>query len=195
MRQTTATRRDSMGERILGMDPGLETTGFGLVTVTDGRPAHVRSGVVTTRAQEPLPERLVALHTQLAALLDATAPHTLVLESLYSHYQHPITAILMGHARGVICLAAAQRQIPVVCYLPTHVKKAVTGHGHATKAQVQGMVTAMLGLSHRPEPHDVSDALALALAHAQTLREPRLVAALRPSRRRTLPAALQEALR
>lgn len=183
-----------MGERILGVDPGLETTGFGLITVEGRRAVHVTSGIIETRPADPLPVRLVALYRQVVQLLARTQPDHVVLEELYAHYRHPTTAILMGHARGTICLAVAQQQLPLICYLPTRVKKAVTGHGHATKSQVQGMVTSLLGLSSRPEPDDVSDALALALTYAQYLGHGALSVLARTSRRRTLPPALREAL-
>ena len=183
-----------MGERILGVDPGLETTGYGLIETADRRVKYLASGTVVTRPSESLALRLVALHVQFTRLLEALSPHMVVLEELYAHYRHPMTAILMGHARGVITLAMAERGVPLICYLPTRVKKAVTGHGHATKTQVQGMVTSLLGLACRPEPDDVSDALALALTHTRTLSEPRLATMLK-NRKRALPAALQEALR
>ena len=159
-----------MGERILGVDPGLETTGYGLIVAEERRHAAVASGTIVTNARASLAERIATLHAQFAQLLERLKPHVIVLEELYAHYAHPTTAILMGHARGVIALAVAQRRLPLICYLPTHVKKAVTGNGHATKQQVQGMVTALLRLTRRPEPDDVSDAFALALAHAHTLQ-------------------------
>ena len=183
-----------MGERILGVDPGLETTGYGLIAVTGRQPAHLASGTLVTRTDETLAQRVASLYAQFSTLLDELHPHAVALEELYAHYQHPTTAILMGHARGAICLAVAQRRLPLACYLPTRVKKAVTGHGHATKTQVQGMITALLSLSRRPEPDDVSDALALALTHAQMQGHPAM-STRTLARRRTLPPALQAALR
>ena len=183
-----------MSERILGVDPGLETTGFGMIEIAGRRATHLASGTIVTSAHEALAVRLTALYAQFAQRLESSRPDVVVLEELYAHYQHPTTAILMGHARGVIALAVAQRRIPLACYLPTRVKKAVTGHGHATKTQVQRMVTALLALARAPEPDDVSDALALALTHARTLGEPAL-ATLVKKRRRTLPPALQEIFR
>ena len=182
-----------MGERILGVDPGLETTGYGLIETAGRQVRHLAGGIVVTRADAPLTQRLSALHARMAQLLEELKPRIVVLEELYAHYQHPMTAILMGHARGVITLAVAQRDIQLVCYLPTRVKKAITGHGHATKTQVQGMVTSLLGLPSRPEPDDVSDALALALTYARTLDRPALAAVVKARRR--LPSALQEVFR
>ena len=91
------------------------------------------------------------------------------MEELYVHYKHPRTAILMGHARGVLYLAAAEHDIPVVSYAATRIKKAVTGSGRAGKAQVQGMVQTVLGLPDLPEPPDVADAAAAALCHINAL--------------------------
>ena len=180
--------------RILGVDPGLETTGYGLIELAGGGLAtHLASGVVTTRPTHTLPMRLTVLYAEFSRLLTELRPQMVVLEELYAHYEHPMTAVLMGHARGVISLAVAQHRVPLACYLPTRVKKAVTGNGHATKVQVQGMVTAILGLPRRPEPNDVSDALALALTHSRTLDRPSL-GTLARTRRRPLPAALQALL-
>jgi crossover junction endodeoxyribonuclease RuvC len=92
----------------------------------------------------------------------------MALEELYSHYKRPRTSILMGHARGVICLAAAQAGISVASYSATRIKKTLTGNGRATKPQMQRAVARELGLASPPEPHDVADALATALCHYYT---------------------------
>ena len=151
--------------RVLGVDPGLETTGYALVDTAGGQMRIVEAGVVRSTAREVLPRRLAALHDGIAEVLEQHHPDALVLEELYAHYGHPTTAILMGHARGVICLAAEHAKVPVIGYLPTRIKKAITGHGHATKLQMQRMVQRLLSLRAVPEPPDVADALALALAH------------------------------
>ena len=151
--------------RVLGVDPGLETTGYAVVDATGGQTQVVEAGVVRSTTRHALPRRLSALHEGITAVLAQHHPDTLVLEELYAHYGHPTTAILMGHARGVICLAAEQAKVPVIGYLPTRIKKAITGHGHATKLQMQRMVQRLLSLRAVPEPPDVADALALALAH------------------------------
>ena len=167
--------------RVLGVDPGLETTGYAVVDATGPARCVVEAGVVRSSAREALPRRLVALHDGIAEVLEQRHPDALVLEELYAHYGHPTTAILMGHARGVICLAAEQAKVPVVGYLPTRIKKAITGRGHATKMQMQRMVQRLLSLPAVPEPPDVADALALALAHihiaAMDQRYPRRVLA------------------
>ena len=160
--------------RILGIDPGLERTGYGLIEVgatrrvapTDQSPLLRAQGVFKNSRTLPLEERLVTLYTQLSAFLDEQNPDVVVLEQLYSHYHHPVTAILMGHARGIICLAAAQKKIPLVSYAATRVKKAVTGNGGASKEQVQRMVCHLLGIKTLSGTFDVTDALALAVAHS-----------------------------
>ena len=122
--------------------------------------------MVRGKARGSLTDRLLEIHRGVADVLAAFAPAVMALEQLYSHYQRPRTAILMGHARGVICLAAAQAGIPVVHYSATQVKKILTGAGRAGKAQVQRAIQRELGLAQLPEPPDVADALAIALATA-----------------------------
>jgi crossover junction endodeoxyribonuclease RuvC len=108
---------------------------------------------------------LQEIHGCLAEVLAAFQPTALALEELYSHYERPRTAILMGHARGVICLASSQAGIPVFHYGATQVKKLLTGHGQAPKMQIQAAVCREFKLSQRPKPPDVADALAIALCH------------------------------
>lgn len=155
--------------RICGVDPGLEATGYGVIEVDGPRATLVRAGVLRSSTDDPLAKRLKAIYTAVHTLLEATRPDCLVLEALYSHYDHPTTAILMGHVRGVILLAAGERGLPVESYSVTHVKKAVTGRGHATKTQIQRMVQMLLDLPAPPIPDDATDALGAALAHAHTL--------------------------
>lgn len=155
--------------RIVGIDPGLETTGYGVIEA-DERSVRLReAGVIRSSARRPLSQRLFGIRQAVTQLLRETRPAVVVLEEIYAHYDHPKTAILMGHARGIVCLAAAELNIPVQGYLPTRVKKAIVGNGLASKRQVQGMVTSLLNLRHVPEPVDVTDALALAIAHAHML--------------------------
>ena len=149
--------------RILGIDPGLRCTGYGCLDSSGPRTALVEAGIFRINAKQPLPDRLAQLHTDLDATITELAPDVIVVETLYSHYARAKTAILMGHARGVILLAAGTRSIDVVDYTATEVKKAITGHGHADKHQVQEAVMHQLGLRQRPDPFDVSDAIAIAL--------------------------------
>ena len=164
--------------RILGIDPGLRTTGYGVVDARDdGRCTLVEGGVLTPDPSLPLERRLLQLHDGLTEVVRATQPAVMVVEELWTAYEHPQTAVLMGHARGVLTLVAGAHGIPVHHLAHALVKRALTGSGSARKAQVKGMVVQLLGLSAPPHPDDVSDALALALTFA--LREGRTgVAAL-----------------
>ncbi len=152
--------------RILGIDPGLNITGYGVLDCgPSGGPRVCEAGVIRGKARGSLTDRLLEIHRGVADVLAAFSPAVMALEQLYSHYQRPRTAILMGHARGVICLAAAEAGVPVVHYSATQVKKILTGAGHAGKAQVQRAIQRELSLAQLPEPADVADALAIALCH------------------------------
>jgi crossover junction endodeoxyribonuclease RuvC len=147
----------------MGVDPGLVETGFGVLEAEPGALRVVDAGVISTAPTEPLEARLNAIHRAVARLLAARAPDLLVVEDLYAEYRFPRTAILMGHARGVIYLAARQCGIAVLALSPSEVKRAVTGHGAAGKGQVQRAVQSLLGLSEVPRPSHVADALGLAV--------------------------------
>jgi crossover junction endodeoxyribonuclease RuvC len=152
--------------RILGIDPGLNTTGYGVIEVTSGRRLHLcEAGIIRGKSNGSLAARVAEIHAGVAEAIATLCPEAMALEQLYSHYARPRTAILMGHARGVICLAAAEAAIPVEHYAATQVKKVLTGNGRAPKPQVQLAVQRELGLAAVPEPPDVADALALALCH------------------------------
>jgi crossover junction endodeoxyribonuclease RuvC len=143
-------------------------TGYAVLTV-DARGATVReAGVVRSDERggsTDMAPRLRLLYDGLVEILDEYQPESMAVEQLFAHYEHPRTAILMGHARGVLLLAAGQRNIPVVSYTATRIKKTITGSGRASKEQVQRAVTRELGLASIPEPPDVADALAVALCH------------------------------
>lgn len=152
--------------RILGIDPGLNITGYGVLDIeSDGRTSVVEAGVIRSKAKKPLPERLNSLHTGMIDVISSLTPDVIALEELYSHYERPRTSILMGHARGVICLAAAQNEKEVTHYAATQIKKILTGNGRAPKIQVQQAVTRHLNLDEIPQPADVADALAIAICH------------------------------
>lgn len=155
----------SAARRVLGVDPGLNITGYGVLEVTPTGPRLAEAGVVRGRTRGSLSARLVEIHDGVVDVLRTLRPEVMAVEQLYGHYQRPRTAILMGHARGVICLAAAQAGIPVVHYSATQVKKVLTGAGRAPKGQMQLAVQRELRLSAAPEPPDVADALAIALCH------------------------------
>ncbi|PAY16520.1 crossover junction endodeoxyribonuclease RuvC [Rhodopirellula sp. SM50] len=148
---------------ILGIDPGLNTTGYGVIRVSRGQFQLIEAGIVRSKAKASIEERLLEIHTGVAEVLQQHKPDFLALEQLFSHYSRPKTAILMGHARGVICLAAGTAGIPVKSFEPTKVKKVMTGNGHAPKHQIQLAVKLQLNLSEVPEPADVADALAIAV--------------------------------
>lgn len=151
--------------RILGVDPGLNTTGYGLIDVVSGQPSLVEAGVIKIPSKPPLEQRLSTVFHGIQDLIKEFHPDALALEEIYTHYERPIVAVMMGHARGVICLAAAVNQVPVFSYASTHIKGSLTGNGHASKEQVRRMVEVTLRLKKTPEPLDVSDALAAALCH------------------------------
>jgi crossover junction endodeoxyribonuclease RuvC len=154
--------------RVLGLDPGLQVTGYAVLEASDNGPVVRDAGVIrSAEKREPadMARRIRALYDGLCDVLDEWKPAAMAVEQLYAHYDHPRTAILMAHARGVFFLAGAQRGIPVVSYAATKVKKLVTGSGRAGKEQMQLAVARELGLAKLPEPHDVADALAVALCH------------------------------
>src|SRR6266487_1271972 len=154
--------------RILGLDPGLQVTGYAVLEAADPGPKVCDAGVIRSaekRAAADMARRIQALYDGVCEVLDEWKPATMAIEQLYAHYEHPRTAILMAHARGVYFLAGAQRDIPVLSYAATKVKKLVTGSGRASKEQMQHAIARELGLAKPPEPHDVADALAIALCH------------------------------
>lgn len=155
--------------RILGIDPGLQRTGYAVLALgTYPREfALIEAGVVRMSSRTPLPQRLCELHEALDTLITTHTPTTLACEELYAHYKHPRTAILMAHARGVILARAATAGLGIVPVAATNVKKILTGSGHATKRQVQMAVTAMLNLGAVPEPPDVADAIGIAICGAR----------------------------
>ncbi len=151
--------------RVLGIDPALRVTGYGVIEQRGRTVGLVEAGVVAARADRPLEERLAQLHAGVVEILAQTHPDIVVIEELYTTYKNPTTAILMGHARGVMCLASAQAGVPVRTLGHAHVKRALVGSGAARKDQVNAMVTRLLKLRSAPKPNDVSDALAIALAY------------------------------
>ncbi len=151
---------------ILGVDPALSITGYGVIQVKGSLIALREAGIIRTNAKDPTPKRLDKIYRGVIKLIEDTNPDCLVLEKIYSHYRHPTTAYILGQARGVICLAAAEKNIPFFEYAATRIKKAIVGKGLASKSQVQRMVAGTLGLKSLPVYMDVTDALALAIAHS-----------------------------
>ena len=153
-----------MRQRLLGIDPGLGITGYAVLDITNQGPKLCEAGVLRG-GTGPIEDRLLALHQGLLEVIDLYQPKEMAVEQLYAHYKHPRTAIIMGHARGVILLAASVRGIPTISYSATQVKKLITGSGRASKEQIQLTVAQEMGLAAPPEPPDVADALAVGLCH------------------------------
>ena len=151
--------------RIMGLDPGLHATGYGLIDASAGAPTLVEAGVLRIPESGTLSTRLNVLFDSVMELLDELKPSVVAVEELFSHYARPRTAVIMGHARGVLLLAAARRNTPTASYLPTKVKRNLTGHGRASKEQMQAAIQMHFSLAAPPEPPDVADALAIALCH------------------------------
>jgi crossover junction endodeoxyribonuclease RuvC len=147
----------------MGIDPGLMATGFGVLEAGAGGVAVADAGVISTSPVQALEARLNALYGAVHRIIETQRPSLLIVEDLYTEYRFPRTAVLMGHARGVIYLAARQLGVTVMALAPSEVKRAVTGHGSAGKVQVQRAVQTLLGLERPPHPSHVADALGLAV--------------------------------
>jgi crossover junction endodeoxyribonuclease RuvC len=150
--------------RVLGVDPGVATTGYGVVERTNGRHRAVAIGAVRTSTALAHAARLAALQDELAALIEAHAPEVVAVERLFFN-ANVRTAMAVGQASGVVLAAAASAGLEVFTYTPPEVKQSVVGVGHAAKSQVQVMVAAVLGLASPPTPPDAADACALAICH------------------------------
>ncbi len=155
-------RRMTVVMLVLGIDPGTASTGYGVVRSSGPRLTALEQGVIVTRPSQPLERRLAEIHARVAELLDNHRPEALAVEELYfgANVQ---TAFAVGQARGVVLLAAGQRDVPSRSYNPQQVKSAVCGHGRADKEQVARMVATMLGLAAPPTPDHAADALAVAI--------------------------------
>jgi crossover junction endodeoxyribonuclease RuvC len=154
---------------VMGVDPGVANTGFGVVRVAGGRMSVVDGGVIEVAPGEPIEMRLAEIQRELAELITWHEPEALALEDVYFG-KNVRSAIGVGQARGVAMLTAAQRGIRCFDYTPQAVKMAVCGNGAADKAQVQRMVASLLGLPKPPEPDHAADALAVAICHAAQTR-------------------------
>jgi crossover junction endodeoxyribonuclease RuvC len=151
---------------VLGIDPGLANTGYGVVASRRGRLLALDGGVITTRSGTPIERRLTEVHARVEALLGEHDPEAVAVEDLFFG-QNSSSAFAVGQARGVVLLAAGARGIPCCSYTPQQVKGAVCGSGRADKAQVTDMVQRLLSLAEPPKPDHAADALAVALCHAQ----------------------------
>lgn len=149
--------------RIIGIDPGLRLCGFAVLDSIGRSYRLVEAGVIRVKQGLPLEKRLNQISNDLDSVLERDKPNIMAVEDLYSHYAHPKTAILMGHARGVIFQRAANCGIDVQSFAATKIKKSLTGNGRASKRQMQLAIQSVLSLPQIPEPPDVADAIAIAL--------------------------------
>jgi len=155
---------------VLGVDPGVAITGYGLVQGhTDGRLELVDYGAIVTTSEKPLASRLQAIYQGLRKLIETWAPHSAAVEELFFS-RNVRTALRVGEARGVALLALADGGLEVYEYTPLAIKQAVVGYGQATKNQVQEMVRLLLGLDSVPQPDDAADAIATAICHLHSIR-------------------------
>jgi crossover junction endodeoxyribonuclease RuvC len=155
--------------KILGIDPGLQVCGYAVIEADRNRFKLLEAGVCRTNSKLPIEKRLVQIAQDISSLLEKFRPACVAVEDLYSHYAHPKTAILMGHARGVILAQACKDGIDVKSFAATRVKKSLTGNGRASKQQIQRSIKSFLGLAKMPEPADVADAIAVAMCCANTI--------------------------
>lgn len=153
--------------RVFGIDPGTIRTGYGCIESDGSRHGVIACGAIATTACSVFPDKLLVIHRSLTCLLADCRPDVVAVESLF-HAANVRSALKLGHARGVAILAAVQAGLQVAEYTPAEVKRAVVGYGRAEKHQVQEMVRLLLGLSSRPAPHDVADALAVAICHVHS---------------------------
>lgn len=158
--------------RLVGVDPGTHVTGYGVLDVSAGRIDVLEAGEMTPRKSDPLPRRILTIYKNLVDVLEKYTPQVMVLEKLYAHGQRPLISGIMGHARGVICLACAQQSMELVEYSVKRVRQSVTGNGNATKIQTRRMVAHLLNIDESQLTLDASDALALAVGHARMMRNP-----------------------
>ncbi|MCA1560700.1 MAG: crossover junction endodeoxyribonuclease RuvC [Acidobacteria bacterium] len=173
--------------KIFGIDPGSDRTGYGCVEEVGNRHQLIICGYLSAPPGATFPDKLHVIHAGLAALLTRHQPDCVAVESIF-HFRNVRSALKLGHARGVALLAASEASLPVFEYAPAEIKRAVVGYGRADKHQVQQMVKLLLGLDAAPAPHDVADALAVAICHLQSRpgsAAVRLRAELPPSAPRT----------
>lgn len=163
--------------RIVGIDPGSASTGYGIIETDGFRHTAVAYGAIKTDARKPFHERLLKIHTDLNRIISLERADVMAIEEVF-HATNVQSALRLGHARGVALLVAAQQRIGVAEYSPLEIKSAVVGYGRAEKTQIQAMVCLLLNLRQVPSPHDAADALAVAICHANRMNSPQ------PARRR-----------
>lgn len=157
--------------RILGVDPGLIRTGYGLVDVAAQSSIRLlEAGTIEPDTKDLFENRLRKIHAHLSQIIDAQKPDVMVLEKLYAHHKHPTTASVLGHVRGVICLLCAEKRIQLTEHSVKRIRKSLVGNGNATKEQTRSLIANLLKINAAQLGLDASDALALALGHAHMIR-------------------------
>lgn len=154
---------------VIGIDPGLATVGFGVIRTEKNVITPVSYGCIRTSAEKESPQRLLEIYTEVIALFEKYAPEAVAVERLFFN-KNVTNAMGVSEARGVIILAAQQKQIPVFQYTPLQVKQAITGSGRADKKQMQEMIKRLLNLGEIPKPDDAADGLSIALCHINIMR-------------------------
>ena len=155
---------------MLGVDPGLNRTGYAILQRSDARPILREGGVLRSTPEKSLAERVLELGRGLREVIEEFKPQVLAIEQVFSTSQFPKTAILMAHARGGLLYVASDLGVPVVDYTPTQIKRLLTGSGKASKEQIQHAIRQELKLDKVLEPNDVADAFAVALCHYYSVR-------------------------
>ncbi|MCM8757733.1 MAG: crossover junction endodeoxyribonuclease RuvC [Candidatus Omnitrophica bacterium] len=152
--------------KILGIDPALLKTGYGLIQDDNNQILLIEAGLISTESKQLISKRLAKVYEEVCSLIDKFKPKVMALEKLYVHYRHPTTAYLLGQVKGILTLLCAQKKIELYEYNPTSIKKAIVGRGQASKYQVQRIVAELLHLKKLPKYPDITDALAVAIAHS-----------------------------
>jgi len=152
--------------KILGIDPALFVTGYGLIESKNNKLSLLASGVIITSAKKDYSFRLNQIYSQILNIIKQFNSQVIVLEKMYIHFRHPTTAYILGQVKGVISLLSAQTEVPLYEYAPTRIKKSLLGVGQASKYQVQRMVMELLKIKEIPSHTDITDALAVAIAHS-----------------------------
>ena len=155
--------------KIIGIDPGLHITGYCMLESNGHNARVVEAGIIKTEGINSFDKKLAEIFSQTGKIIKQFKPDYIAVEELYSHYVHPKTAIIMGHARGMIFIQAAICKAPILSYASTRIKKSLTGNGRATKVQVQRMIRSTLKLKHDFYSADTADAVAVALCHHNAL--------------------------
>ncbi len=153
--------------KVLGVDPALRITGYGIVDIQNQKIKLIEAGIIKPKIKDPLEKRLNTIYMNLSDIIKQHKPEVMVLEKLYTHFRHPTTASILGHVRGVICILCAQHNVKLVEHSVRRIRQRLVGRGGASKLQTQGMVAHVLNISEKNLTPDASDALALALGYVK----------------------------